>query len=194
MSRRFGGTGLGLYITKCLCEIMGGKIDVKSVEGEGSKFHFEIKLLLPEKLAGPKLKTSFQASDVLPPLHIMVVEDNAVVQLVTKTMLERSGCSVTVANNGVEALKAFKEEGLHYDLVLMDGEMPEMDGFETTRRIRESYGLHELPIIGLTAHAMLTDKERFLEAGMNGYLTKPVNKKDLTIEILRCLDEREQRI
>ncbi|MGV8949433.1 MAG: response regulator [Candidatus Paracaedibacter sp.] len=189
MSRRFGGTGLGLYITKCLCEIMGGKIDAKSVEGEGSKFHFKIKLLLPGKLAMPKLKTSFQASDVLPPLHIMVVEDNPVIQLVTKAMLERSGCSVTAVNNGLEALKAIKKEGIHYDLILMDGQMPEMDGFEATRQIRKSYGLYELPVIGLTAHAMLTDKNRFLESGMNGYLTKPVNKKDLTIEILRCLHD-----
>ena len=194
MSRRFGGTGLGLYITKCLCELMGGSITVKSTEGKGSKFHFEINLLFPKKVAKSKplnYSDTPDTPDILPSLNVLVVEDNPVVQLVTKTILERSGCSVTIANNGIQSLEALSKDKT-YDLVIMDGEMPEMNGLEATKRIRQSYGFYDLPIIGLTAHAMLADKQRFLDAGMNGYLTKPVNKKDLNTEILRCLQERRE--
>ena len=173
---------------------MGGSVNVKSTEGQGSKFHFEINLLFPKKVCESKsinYSDIPDTPDILPPLNVLVVEDNPLIQLVTRTMLERSGCSVRIANNGIQSLEALSKENT-YDLVIMDGEMPEMNGFEATRLIRQSYGFYDLPIIGLTAHAMLADKQRFLDAGMNGYLTKPVNKKDLNAEILRCLQERRE--
>jgi CheY-like chemotaxis protein len=189
MSRRFGGTGLGLYITKYLCEAMGGNINIISTLGKGSTVHFEINLVIPGKLhtyTTSKLGYFAEVPDILPPLNILLAEDNPVNQLVIKTMLERSGCSVTLANNGIEAIKSVKEKG-PYDLIIMDGSMPEMDGLEATRQIRKFSS--DLPIIGLTAHAMITDQQRFLESGMNGYLAKPVNKKVLNAEILRCLQK-----
>ncbi len=157
MSRRFGGTGLGLYITKYLCELMGGSITITSTEGAGSTVHFEINLSLPGKLLyTPKLGISSEVPDILPPLNILLAEDNPINQLVIKMMLERSGCSVTLANNGIDAVKAVQCSGERsYDLAIMDGSMPDMDGLETTRRIRKFNS--DLPIIGLTAHAMMTD-------------------------------------
>jgi CheY-like chemotaxis protein len=127
-------------------------------------------------------------TEKLPALHILIAEDNPVNQLVLKTMLNREGCSVTVVENGLKAVKAVeaaKEES--YDLILMDGEMPIMDGLEATRRIREMFNHQTLPIIGVTAHALGTYREQFLASGMDGYLTKPVDKNTLKSEILRCL-------
>jgi PAS domain S-box-containing protein len=189
MARRYQGSGLGLYITKSLCELMGGNISVKSTEGKGSIFQFEVLLRLPQEMGGPGPIANSKIADMLPPLQILVAEDNRANQLLLRVMLERSGCKVTIASNGIEALKAV--EGEHFDLILMDGQMPEMDGLEATRRIRK---LEEqldkkrnLPIIGVSAHAMTTDKEKFINSGMNGYITKPVNKIELYTEILRCI-------
>ncbi|WP_051908645.1 response regulator [Candidatus Odyssella acanthamoebae] len=189
IARRYQGTGLGLYITKSFCELMGGSIKVKSEEGKGSSFSFEAAFEVPEEdrsLGSPP--PSSEALLKLPSLHILVAEDNRTNQILLRVMLERSGCTVTIAVNGHEALKAIERE--KFDLILMDGQMPEMDGLEATRRIREHYNLRELPIIGVTAHAMKTDKKRFLEVGMNSYLTKPINKKALYKKILKCLEEK----
>ena len=104
-------------------------------------------------------------------------------------MLNREGCSTTVVANGREAVEATQKES--YDLILMDGEMPEMDGLEATRRIRETFNHKALPIIGVTAHALDTHRERFLASGMDGYLTKPLKRETLKAEILRCLEGKK---
>ena len=184
--RKFGGTGLGLYITKQLCEKMGGGIKVSSEVGVGSTFEFKLSLLLPDPQNSYNQQVvSLSGCPSLPSLRILVAEDNLTNQKLLKILLEKEKCTVTFANNGQEAVDAVKKST--FDAILMDGEMPVMDGLEATRLIRALKSDYNLPIIGLTGHAMTTHKALFLQAGMNGYLTKPISKATLFAEILRCL-------
>jgi PAS domain S-box-containing protein len=189
MMRQFGGSGLGLYITKKLCELMNGDVKVQSQLGVGSTFQFTVEMGIPEEKV-PALAATVEKQSKLPKLHILIAEDNRVSQVFLKTLLTREGCSTTIVENGQEAIDAVQKE--HYDLVLMDGEMPEMDGLEATRRIREVFDSQSLPIIGVTAHALDLHQKRFLSSGMNGYLTKPLRKEALKAEILRCLKCKER--
>ena len=162
---------------------MGGDVKVESEEGKGSSFQFTLDLKAWEQ---PTIiaKEERKKEDVaLPDLRILVVEGHPVNQLILNRMLTTEGCNVKVANNGQEAVEL--AAGNKFDVILMDGEMPVMDGLEATRliRIRDP----DTPIIGITAHAMATDRERFLAAGMNGYLTKPCRKNVLIEAILRCI-------
>ncbi|ESQ84611.1 ATP-binding protein [Asticcacaulis benevestitus] len=180
ISRRFGGTGLGLAITKQLTELMGGTLAVSSREGLGSRFT----VTLPVENA---------AHDDLPPEiepiaaprtdargHILLAEDYEGNIIVAQAMLEEQGYDVIVARTGKAALEAFRAGG--FDLVLMDVQMPEMDGYEATRLIRESeasgQGGH-IPIIGVTANALVGDREKCLAAGMDDYMSKPFNPAQL---------------
>lgn len=184
--RRFGGTGLGLFITKKLCEMMGGDITVVSEVDKGTTFRFHIKVgYSKDSISSLGSPTPIREIEKLPNIRVLVAEDNAVNQIILKTLLTKAGCSVTTVWNGDEAVAAITQAP--YDLVLMDGEMPVMDGIEATQKIRERFTAQTLPIIAVTAHAMVEDRERFLQAGMNGYLTKPVQKEGLFAEILRCL-------
>ncbi|WP_052045950.1 ATP-binding protein [Candidatus Paracaedibacter symbiosus] len=188
--RRFGGTGLGLFITKKLCEMMGGDITIVSEVDKGTTFRFHIKVGYSKDLISSfGSPTSLREIEKLPNIRVLVAEDNAVNQIILKTLLTKAGCSVTTVWNGAEAVKAITKGHPPYDLVLMDGEMPVMDGIEATQQIRDRLKItaQTLPIIAVTAHAMVEDRERFLQAGMNGYLTKPVQKEGLFEEILRCL-------
>jgi signal transduction histidine kinase/CheY-like chemotaxis protein/ligand-binding sensor domain-containing protein len=172
-TRRFGGTGLGLAIAKQLVEAMGGQIGVESEQGNGSTFWFELQLSR-QKLDEPSQSRARTAAPERQAL-VLVVEDNAVNQTLARVLLERMGHRVEIASNGREAITAL--ESAAYDLVLMDIQMPEMDGLEATRRIRsaESTVLDpDVPIVAMTAFAMKYDRERCLAAGMNDYLTKPV--------------------
>jgi len=189
-SRSYGGTGLGLSITKQLIEIMGGTISVNSAVGKGSTFSFELKLSLDnsELAAQTKLKTAPDArgekEQQLPNLRILLVEDNLVNQTIATKMLNKLGYEIDVASNGVQALE--KAKASHYSIIFMDCSMPKMDGFEATREIR---ALHEnspyTAIIALTAHAMAGDREKCIEAGMDDYLTKPINIKLLKNAIIK---------
>ena len=192
LTRRYGGTGLGLYITKSLCELMDGSIVIKSKEQKGTIVTFNVTLPFSETTVQKQSPSSLQKLYMLPPLHVLIVEDYPTNQLLLRKMLENSGCFVTVAENGLEAITEFNKGA--YDLILMDGQMPVMDGLEATRRIRDIKlpRAKTIPIIGVTAHAITTDRERFLEAGMNGYLTKPIRKNELYAEIKRCLEEIKQ--
>lgn len=187
-TRRFGGTGLGLAITRQLVGMMGGRISVQSTLGQGSLFNVEI----PFNVAGKKdiLQMRNQAATLvptpvpvsyqtdIPSLDILLVEDNPVNQKTAVWMLERIGCRVTVAENGREAVDQVKRRS--FDLVLMDVQMPEMDGFQATREIRSLVKpLSEIPIIAVTANALKGDQERCLKAGMNDYISKPVDKRTL---------------
>lgn len=175
--RRFGGSGLGLAIVQKLCELMAAEIRVDSTPGRGSTFFVRFNARArPADTASP----APASAALLPPARVLVVEDNRVNQMVVANMLENLGLSVKAANHGREALALLDQH--RFDLILMDCQMPEMDGYQTTREIRlhGNQALATIPIIALTANAMLEDRQRCLAAGMNDYLSKPV-----TLHILR---------
>ena len=192
-TRRFGGTGLGLAICRSLVEHMGGEIWVKSSPGLGSVFSFDI----PFAISGeqPSVVSYGNPAELLccEPARILLVEDNVTNQLVAKHMLENQGHHVEVVANGTEALALLRI--INFDLVLMDCQMPVMDGFETTKRIRngEAGERHQsIPIIAMTANAFLEDRERSLASGMDDHLNKPVTPEELSRAIHRCRNRVDQ--
>jgi signal transduction histidine kinase/ActR/RegA family two-component response regulator len=177
VTRRAGGTGLGLSISRRFVELMGGQMGLSSEPGRGSRFHF----------AAPFMVTKLPAPVVTPPvtalpesgghISVLLVEDNLVNQKVCSQLLLKQGYQVVVANDGQEALDLLRQR--QFDLILMDVHMPRLDGLETTMRIREDErqsGRH-VPIIALTASAMVEDREQCLAAGMDAYLAKPIQRQ-----------------
>jgi len=184
ISRKFGGTGLGLTITRRLVGLMGGEIRLDSAPGRGATFFFTVMLPAaapggdesPESVSMPSRSATLGAAQ---PRHILLAEDNRINQKVAARMLEDAGHRVHIVTNGREALDAL--ERLAFDLVLMDVHMPEMDGIETTLavRSREKLSGTHLPIIALTAAAMKGDLDKCIAAGMDGYVSKPVTREAL---------------
>lgn len=170
ITRRFGGSGLGLAISRQLVELMSGRIGVESSPDQGSHFWFEVSfgIAVPPNNPSALVQTADQPHL---PARVLVAEDNPVNQAVVEAMLRKLGCETTLAANGYEALTRLDESS--FDLILMDCQMPELDGFSATREIRSRSRLQDLPIIAITAHALEGDRERCLAAGMNDYLTKP---------------------
>ncbi len=185
MTRRYQGTGLGLAISKSLAEMMGGSIWVESSPGNGSVFSFTVRLGLGEA-AELESEAGLEESP-LPPLRILAAEDNAINQEIILEVLSGMGVTVTMAQNGAEAVALWEKENGGFDIVLMDIQMPVMDGLTAARRIRESGadGSPEVPIIAMTAHAMSGDREKSLEAGMNDHITKPLDVARLRETLLR---------
>ncbi len=191
-TRAFGGTGLGLSISKKMVEQLGGKLSVQSQEGKGSVFSFSITANLDAFSAPasePQPKEEEPAENLN--LDILVVEDNKLNQKVLSKMLEKMGCRIVLAENGKEALRQLKlilpiEERPVFDIILMDIQMPVMDGLKATAMIRAQEGdERRTPIVAITAHAMKGDREKFLEQGMDGYLSKPVRRDDLRNQLIQ---------
>ncbi|NMF59287.1 response regulator [Pseudanabaena yagii] len=198
ISRKYGGTGLGLAISKRLIEMMDGTVWVESfgqVGGnpplewqsgrnhQGAIFHFTIVVALTDILSQPQLFAP--AKKVLDvqmaaksPLNILLVEDNPINQMIANLMLKKLGYQVDFANNGLEALQAATE--CRYDLILMDIQMPEMDGFTATKHIRENPQIADVKIVAMTANAMAEDRQACLDAGMDDYISKPITIESMT--------------
>lgn len=187
-TRKYGGTGLGLSICKSLIELMGGTIGVRSEPGTGSKFWFDLPFEIASQAEEQSVEGAPQSEQRFNG-RVLVVEDNEINQMYIVTLLKKQGCECTTVDNGREAVEVLRKTS--FDLVLMDCQMPEMDGFEATRAIREmeSAGTDEqrIPIVALTANAIKGDRERCLDAGMDDYLSKPVRIEEVSSVLARYL-------
>lgn len=189
-TRKYGGTGLGLSICKKLIELMEGHIGVTSKEGLGSMFWFEIEFAKGEALRDQN-RDNEEIVDVsdcprLEGIRILVAEDNVINQRVIMKNLEKMGLAADVVSNGMETLAALHKTP--YSLVLMDCQMPEMDGYEATKAIRKDPLLARIPIIAMTANAIKGDKEKCLHAGMSDYVAKPINIRVLVETLAKYLE------
>jgi PAS domain S-box-containing protein len=194
-TRRFGGTGLGLSICRELAELMGGYVGMTSRPGSGSLFWAELPLPASEPLIASTSQFGGlgDASSGLEGLSLMIVEDNPVNMMVAVALLEQWGVEVAQAVNGAEAVAAIMaraDAGRPFDLVLMDVQMPVQGGHEATRVLRRRFGAQELPVIALTAAALTSERDEALAAGMNDFLTKPIDAQRLRDTLLRWRDAR----
>jgi len=183
-TRRYGGTGLGLAICKQLVTLMGGSIEAESDPGKGTKFTLMVDL---ERSIPMTPATAGDEGKIWPvrPIRVLLAEDNTVNQLVAKRLLECQGCTVDVVSSGLEAVQRFGSTS--YDLVLMDCQMPDMDGFEAARRIRATQQKSRVPIVAVTAQAFQSDRERCLAAGMDDYISKPISISQLAAALHRWI-------
>ena len=205
-TRKYGGTGLGLVICKQFVNMMGGDISVDSIEGKGSKFYFNVKLkkqLYEGYTAAPSVSNyklekakkgtvmGNKQTDAFKKernkFKILLAEDNLINQKVAMRIISEFGFSIQSANNGIEAINKLKED--HFDLILMDVQMPEMDGFTATKEIRKlNSSAANIPIIAITAHALIGDREKCIEVGMNDYISKPIEPDQLIKLLDKWLD------
>ena len=191
ITRKYGGTGLGLTISKNLTKLLGGDLSVKSELGAGSTFYLRIKVL-PDKnfeISKPNQTNSLELTNNNGNHSILLVEDHIMNQKIMVKILKKMGFEINaIANNGIEAISLFEKND--YDIILMDIQMPELDGIETTKLIRNQFKERKQPIIiALTANAMVGDREKYLEAGMDDYVSKPVNPIDLKSKLMKWVNQ-----
>lgn len=193
ITRNYGGTGLGLSIVKDLLEIQKGIIEVESSPGKGTTFTFEIPYLIADDASeGEVVRYKVVEPEWIGrSVHILIVDDNVMNQDLMANILGYWGFSFAIASNGIEAIAQVKAD--HFDLILMDIQMPEMDGYSATIHLRRELGLN-IPIIAMTAHAMSGEREKCINLGMNDYISKPVNEQELLglIEKVTLKDTREE--
>jgi CheY-like chemotaxis protein len=202
-ARKYGGTGLGLVISKRLAEMMGGTMTVES-EGAGKGCTFRFSIRAPAAAATGSPASASAASGAKPdaaraldpnmaarhPLRILLAEDNLVNQKLALRLLSQMGYRADLASNGIEAIESIERRT--YDVVLMDVQMPEMDGLEATRQITAKHPRHKRPrIVAMTANAMQGDREQCLAAGMDDYITKPIRVDRLVEALYRATSRRE---
>ena len=190
-TRNYGGSGLGLIISQQIVQMMNGEIKLESEVNVGSVFYFDLCL---KKQSGEIAVESSRiskmellaASNALRGTRVLLAEDNEINQMLTRDLLSVHGVKLEIAENGSEALYKLMNDG-PFDGVLMDCQMPGMDGYEATRQLREIEQYASLPIIALTAHAMRGDREKAIEAGMNDYLSKPIDPDRLLLVMARWI-------
>lgn len=185
ITRKHGGTGLGLSICRQLVDLMGGRIEAESTPGKGTTFRFEIPFELPDDTVPMTLSAPPSDSGVFAqpsrPLKILLAEDSIPNQKVVKAMLSKTQHQLDIANNGREAVRLYEQANGSYDIIFMDVQMPEMDGFSASAAIRKYEREHQIttPIVAMTAHALQGDRELCLARGMDDYLSKPIRRQEL---------------
>jgi CheY-like chemotaxis protein len=189
ITRKYGGTGLGLNICYKFIELMGGKLKVKSEFNKGTSFYFTLPLGIDKELELPEVKSESELSSTN--ANILLAEDEMLNQFIFRRILEDEGFNITIVSNGLECINALKREN-NFDLILMDIQMPEMDGIAATQYIRTVMENKEIIIIALSANALTDTKEQILSVGMNDFIPKPVNVNELFVVMTKWIRQRKQ--